>query len=62
VPDALRKDLPVVDTTGAGDSFDGGFIFEWLRKASLNKCLETGIACGTSSVQRAGGINGQLVW
>jgi ribokinase len=62
VPDALRKNLRVVDTTGAGDSFDGGFIFEWLRKAPLRKCLETGIACGTSSVQRAGGINGQLVW
>ena len=62
VPDALRKNLRVVDTTGAGDSFDGGFIFEWLRKAPLRKCLETGIVCGTSSVQCAGGINGQVVW
>jgi sugar/nucleoside kinase (ribokinase family) len=60
VPTFLQKDLLVVDTTGAGDSFDGGFIFEWLQQQALEKCLETGIRCGTASVQKVGGINGQL--
>lgn len=61
VPAILRNNLQVADTTGAGDSFDGGFIYEWLQGAPLEKCLETAIRCGTSSVQRVGGINGQLL-
>ena len=60
LPQQTQTLLKVVDTTGAGDSFDGGFIYEWLKQSSLNKCLETAIACGTSSVQAMGGINGQL--
>jgi sugar/nucleoside kinase (ribokinase family) len=61
VPKEMQETLKVIDSTGAGDSFDGGFIFEWLRNATLEKCLKTAIACGTSSVQAMGGINGQLV-
>lgn len=61
VPATLRTNLQVADTTGAGDSFDGGFIYEWLQGAPLEKCLETAIRCGTSSVQCVGGINGQLL-
>jgi ribokinase len=60
IPVEIKSTLQVIDTTGAGDSFDGGFIIEWLKKSPLEQCLATGIACGTSSVQAAGGINGQL--
>ncbi len=61
IPSKSNSTIQVVDTTGAGDSFDGGFIYEWLKGSSIDQCLNTGIACGTSSVQKAGGINGQLV-
>lgn len=30
------KELPVVDTTGAGDAFAAGFVYTW--KVSLNDC------------------------
>jgi sugar/nucleoside kinase (ribokinase family) len=47
--------VPVVDTTGAGDSFDAGFLDRWLAKAPLGSCLAWGVACGSLSVQQPGG-------
>jgi sugar/nucleoside kinase (ribokinase family) len=49
-----------VDTTGAGDSFDAGFLFAWLKGAPLDRCVELGTRCGISSLARMGGIEGQL--
>jgi sugar/nucleoside kinase (ribokinase family) len=46
----------VVDTTGAGDAFDGGFLSAWLRGASLVSCLESGNQIGAASTRKAGGI------
>jgi len=48
-----------LDTTGAGDSFDAGFISSFLRGASLEKCLRTGNACGALSALKPGGTAGQ---
>jgi sugar/nucleoside kinase (ribokinase family) len=48
----------VVDTTGAGDSFDAGFIAARLRGLDLGRCLELAIACGSIST-RAHGVEGQ---
>jgi len=45
-----------VDTTGAGDSFDAGFIFQYLRGAPLQKCAAWGNACGALSTRGLGGI------
>jgi sugar/nucleoside kinase (ribokinase family) len=59
VQENWKGEVRVVDTTGAGDSFDGGFIYEWLRGASPEECLKTGIVCGTSSVRGVGGIQSQ---
>jgi sugar/nucleoside kinase (ribokinase family) len=55
---ALR--MQVVDTVGAGDNFDAGFIYGFLHGWSLEKTLQLGIACGSLSTQSAGGTGGQL--
>jgi sugar/nucleoside kinase (ribokinase family) len=44
-----------VDAVGAGDSFDAGFVFKWLRGGNLHQCLEFGNMCGALSVTQAGG-------
>ena len=49
----------VVDTVGAGDSFDAGFIYGYLKRWSLEKSLRLACACGALSTQQAGGTNGQ---
>jgi len=48
-----------LDTTGAGDSFDAGFISSYLRGASLSNCLRTGNVCGALSTLKPGGTAGQ---
>lgn len=50
--------VPPVDTTGAGDSFNAGFIFQHLRGATLPKCMAWGNACGALSTRALGGIDG----
>jgi sugar/nucleoside kinase (ribokinase family) len=48
-----------VDTTGAGDSFDAGFLRGWLDGADLRDSLELGVVCGSLSTRAAGGVDGQ---
>ena len=47
--------VEVVDTTGAGDAFNAGFIHAWLDGADHPTALGAAIAAGTSSVQASGG-------
>jgi sugar/nucleoside kinase (ribokinase family) len=49
----------VIDTVGAGDSFDAGFLYGYLNQWSLEKSLQLACVCGALSTQRAGGTNGQ---
>ncbi len=51
--------VPVVDTVGAGDSFDAGFVYGHLQKWSLERCLNLAVACGSLSVRASGGTKGQ---
>jgi sugar/nucleoside kinase (ribokinase family) len=58
---ASAEALPVqvVDTVGAGDSFDAGFLYGWLNSWTLEKSLRLGVACGSLSTQVAGGTAAQ---
>lgn len=47
----------VVDSIGAGDSFDSGFIHQFLQGKSLRQCLEFGALTGAINTTRAGGTN-----
>ena len=56
---AAALPVKVVDTVGAGDTFDAGFVYGYLQGWSLEKALKLAIACGSASVQQAGGLAGQ---
>jgi sugar/nucleoside kinase (ribokinase family) len=53
--DAQTLRVPVIDTVGAGDSFNAGFLHQWLLGAPLRRCLAYGNLAGAFSVTRAGG-------
>jgi sugar/nucleoside kinase (ribokinase family) len=44
-----------VDTVGAGDSFDAGFLHKFVQGAELPTCLKSGNLAGALSTTRAGG-------
>jgi sugar/nucleoside kinase (ribokinase family) len=48
-----------VDTTGAGDSFDAGFLAGWLGGEPLERALDIANACGALSTRAMGGIEAQ---
>lgn len=51
--------VDVVDTVGAGDSFDAGFLYGYLNHWPLKKTLRLACVCGALSTRRAGGTAGQ---
>jgi sugar/nucleoside kinase (ribokinase family) len=60
--EALRLPAPevqVIDSTGAGDAFDAGFLYGLLDGRSLRECLGLAVACGSLSTRAIGGVDGQ---
>jgi sugar/nucleoside kinase (ribokinase family) len=51
--------VDAVDSTGAGDSFNAGFLHAWLRGRGLRDCMRQGAACGALSTLGLGGVASQ---
>jgi sugar/nucleoside kinase (ribokinase family) len=51
--------VQVVDSTGAGDAFDAGFLYAYLDGRPLEEMLALAVACGTLSTRAVGGVDGQ---
>ncbi|POF32114.1 carbohydrate kinase family protein [Roseibium marinum] len=56
--DAPSKPVKVIDATGAGDAFNGGFLAGWLDGRQLVDCLKAGNHCGAAAVGLPGGTAG----
>lgn len=53
--EALPPRVVAVDTIGAGDSFDAGFLHKLIRGAKIEECLRYGNLTGALSTTRSGG-------
>lgn len=51
--------MDVIDTVGAGDSFDAGFLFGYLHAWDIQRALKLGCVCGSLSTRMAGGTQAQ---
>jgi ribokinase len=52
----VPPDVQVVDTTGAGDAFDAGFIDAWLSGADIEEQLRRACICGSLSTRARGAL------
>ena len=59
IAEARPLPVTVVDTTGAGDSFNAGFVYGHLAGWPLQRTVDFAAACGSASTRAAGGIDSQ---
>lgn len=59
VSELPSQPVQVIDTVGAGDSFDAGFVFGYLQGWPLKKTLKAAIFCGSASTCGVGGTSTQ---
>ncbi|MFZ1771733.1 MAG: PfkB family carbohydrate kinase, partial [Caldilinea sp.] len=59
VAEAHPLPVTVVDTTGAGDSFNAGFVYGFLAGWPLQRTADFAAACGATSTRAAGGVESQ---
>ena len=50
----IRKNLKIVDLTGAGDLFAAGFLHGYINKLSTKECLEKGTEMSSKVIQQIG--------
>lgn len=55
IVEASSPKIAVVDSIGAGDSFDAGFLHQFIRGAKIDECLKYGNLTGALSTTRSGG-------
>lgn len=56
---AAAPHVAAVDSAGAGDSFDAGFLAGYLAELTLDQSLGLACACGALSTRAAGGVDAQ---
>jgi sugar/nucleoside kinase (ribokinase family) len=65
VVELARSQIPpiagIIDSVGAGDNFDAGFLSCWMKGRTLADCLTNGHRCAASSLTRLGGRQGQVI-
>jgi fructokinase len=49
-----QKNLKIIDLTGAGDLFAGGFLHGYINKLSINDSLEKGTEMSSKIIQKIG--------
>ena len=49
-----KKDLKIVDLTGAGDLFAAGFLHGYINNLSLKESLEKGTEMSSNIIQKIG--------
>ena len=54
--DSPARSVDVTDSVGAGDTFDAGFVHQWIRQAPIDTCLKFGNVAAALSVTRSGGV------
>jgi sugar/nucleoside kinase (ribokinase family) len=50
--------VPLIDATGIGDAFNGGFLHAFLHGSNWDDCLRAGNICGSLAGTRPGGSQG----